>query len=181
MLRAMLADRVKLVARVEPREQPVYDLVLARSDGRLGPGITRSDVDCEARLAEQRAAAEAALAAGTAPPRPTPPDFTAPVSCSVRVRGDGMEGETTIASIARLFRAAAGRVVVDKTGLAGTYRMTLNFDRMASLRGPDTAATPGAAPSIFTAVQEQLGMRLEPSKAMQDTLVIERMERPTAN
>jgi len=183
MLRAMLADRFKLVARLEPREQPVYDLVLARADGRLGTGLTKSDVDCEARFAEQRAAAEAALAAGSVPPRPAPPDFNAPVSCSIRMMGDRMEGENTIANMAALFRPAAGRYVIDKTGLTGTYRMVITFDRMAGLRGPDTATTAAGtgAPSIFTAVQEQLGLNLVPSKAMRDTLVIDRLERPTEN
>lgn len=181
MLRAMLADRFKLVVRIEPREQPVYDLVLARSDGRLGPGITRSETDCEARFAAQRAETEAALAGGTVPQRPAL-DFNAPVTCSMRITGDRMDGENTIPNIARLFRAAAGRWVVDKTGLTGTYRVSLTYDRMMSLRGPDAAPpTPGAAPSIFTAVQEQLGMKLESSKAMRDTVVIERLERPTAN
>jgi uncharacterized protein (TIGR03435 family) len=181
MLRAMLEERMKLVVRVEPREQPVYDLVMARADGSLGPGITRSETDCEAKLAEQRAAVEAALAAGTAPPPPTRPDFNAPVSCTFSVAGERMDGESEIAGLARMLRSAAGRLVVDKTGLKGTYRIAMTFDRMAALRGPQTTAEPGGAPSVFTAVQEQLGMKLEASTAMRDTLIIERLERPTEN
>ena len=75
MLRAMLADRCKLVAHVENREQPVYDLVVARSDGKLGPNLQPSEVDCDAKTAADRAAAEAARAAGTIPPRPAMPDL----------------------------------------------------------------------------------------------------------
>ena len=59
--------------------------------------------------------------------------------------------------------------------------MTMEFDRMASIRGPDAAASPDAAPSVFTAVQEQLGLKLESSRAERDTLVIDRLDRPTEN
>src|SRR6185295_5908261 len=51
MLRGMLADRFKLVVHFEKREQPAYDLVLARRDGKLGPGLTRVDADCDAKIA----------------------------------------------------------------------------------------------------------------------------------
>src|SRR5262245_52638422 len=87
MMRAMLADRVKLLVHVENREQPVYDLVLARSDGRLGAGLTPIDTDCAAKLAAERAAAEGALQAGTPSPssRPGMPDFNAPPPpCTLR-------------------------------------------------------------------------------------------------
>jgi uncharacterized protein (TIGR03435 family) len=54
---------------------------------------------------------------------------------------------------------------------------------MAGLRGPETdvSATPSAAPSVFTAVQEQLGLKLESSRATLETLVIDRFERPSEN
>jgi len=67
MMRAMLADRFKLVTHIEKREQPVYDLMLLRSDGKLGPGLAPSENDCAARQAAQRSAAEAG-----APPPPPP-------------------------------------------------------------------------------------------------------------
>src|SRR5262245_47465457 len=60
MIRAMLADRFKLIAHVERREQPAYDLLLARSDGKLGPGVMPSGLDCVPVQAERAAAAEAA-------------------------------------------------------------------------------------------------------------------------
>ena len=69
MLRAMLADRFKLAAHVEKREVPVYDLVLARSDGRLGPGIQATATDC-ARIAAERAATDRGRYTA-APPRTT--------------------------------------------------------------------------------------------------------------
>lgn len=197
MLRAMLADRFKLVVHVEPREQPVFDLVLARDDGRLGPGITKVDVDCAAQLAER--AAEAARN-GPPAPRPGPPDLKVPPpSCSLRsldamVRdklGDGqgrlgalLEGEATMASLANFLRLSAGRQVVDKTGLPGSYRVRMNYDNRPPRLGPDTATTTDAAdaiPSVFTALREQLGLKLQSSKTVRDTLIIDRFERPTEN
>jgi uncharacterized protein (TIGR03435 family) len=180
MLRAMLADRFKLATHVETREQPVYDLVVARSDGRLGPSIKPSEADCIAKAAADRAAAEA-----TGNPVPPPPGVfdrnAPPPPCSMRT-GDGVEGDATMAFLATLLRGATGRLVVDKTGLSGSYRLALKFDRMAALRGPQTdTQAPDAGPSVFTAVQEQLGLKLESSRAMRDALIIDRFERPTEN
>jgi uncharacterized protein (TIGR03435 family) len=181
MLRAMLADRFKLAAHVEKREQSAFDLVLARSDGRLGSGIKPSEIDCVAKAAADRAEAEAALAAGTPPSRPALPDMKAPPpTCgSIRV-GNGMEGDMTMANLAMMLRGVggAGRPVVDKTGLTGSYRIKVEFDRMAS---PDIAPSPGGLPTVFTALPEQLGLKLESSKAERDVLVIDRLERPTDN
>jgi uncharacterized protein (TIGR03435 family) len=178
MMQAMLADRFKLLAHVENREQQVYDLVLARNDGRLGPGIKPSEYDCPAVQAAQRAAAEAALAAGT-PLTPTGIDLNALPPCVARMSGDRMEGDMTPATLATFLRSSAGRFVVDKTGLTGSYRVTLTFDRTAGIRGPNTDADAGL--SVFTAVQEQLGMKLESSRATRQTLVIDRLERISEN
>jgi uncharacterized protein (TIGR03435 family) len=198
MLRAMLADRFKLAVHFENREQPVYDLVLARRDGRLGPGLKPVDIDCAARIAADRAAAEAALNAGAPPPASQRPDLSAPPApCTMRTvgafmrdrtgdrqgrLGDLMEGETTMDNLAITLRFTAGRFVVNKTGLSGTYRVAMNFDLMAALRGPQVAAsTTDDAPPLFTAIQEQLGLKLESSRAPRDTLIIDRLERPTEN
>ena len=182
MIRAMLADRTRLQTHVEKRQLPVYDLVLARADGRLGAGIKPSEVDCVAKAAADRAAADAALAAGTPPPPRPIPDFNAPVpACSgVRVDG-GMEGDVTMEALVRLLRPTAGRPVVDKTGLKGSYRIKLQFDRALSNAGPDIAPTSDSLPSLFSALPAQLGLKLEASKAEQTVLVIDRLERPTEN
>jgi uncharacterized protein (TIGR03435 family) len=180
MMRAMLADRVKLVTHVETRELAVYDLVLARSDGRLGPGIKPSEVDCVAKAA----ADAAALAAGQPPPPRTFPDMNAPQPpCSGLNVTRGMEGDTTMENLARLLRGVggAGRPVVDKTGLSGSYRIKVEFDRAAGQRGPDIAPTPGSLPTVFSALPEQLGLKLVPSKAEREVLVIDRLDRPSEN
>jgi len=190
MLRAMLADRFKLVVHVEKREQPAYDLLLARSDGRLGPDITPTNHDCVRIQAERAAAQEAAVNAGTPPPPPQFPYVNAsPPPCMVRMIGarppavgDRMDADTTIANLAQMLDGfVLRRLVVDKTGLTGSYRMTMTFDRMASLKGPEVVPAPDAPPTIFTAIREQLGLKLEPSKAIRDTLIVDHVERPTEN
>lgn len=177
MLRAMLADRCKLAAHFEKREQPVYDLVVARSDGKLGPNLRPSEIDCEAKAAADRAAADAARAAGTIPSPSARPDFNGPAPpCSLRISLNGTEGDGTMDVLARLLRPAAGRLVIDKTGLKGSYRFSLPFNMLAA-RGPDAGSD--SSPSIFTALQEQLGLELESSKSSVDVLVVDHVEHPT--
>jgi uncharacterized protein (TIGR03435 family) len=185
MMRAMLAERFNFSAHVETRDQPSYDLVLARADRRLGPAIQPTEIDCAARAAAQRASAEAARTGGAPPP---PPAFTPPAPgaaappCSMRMTGNVMEGDVTMAGLASFLRPMAGRYVVDKTGLTGSYRIRLEAVRIAA--GPAVAPSPAATddvPSVFTALQEQLGLKLEPSRARVDVLVVDRIERPTAN
>jgi uncharacterized protein (TIGR03435 family) len=182
MMRALLAERFKFVAHMETQEQPAFDLVLARRDGTLGPGLKPSEVDCAARAAAPRAAADAARATGAPPPPPpafTPPTPGSPVPpCSMRMTGNVAEGDTTMAGVASLIRSMAGRYVVDKTGLRGSYRLKLEA-RLFQGPGPDaTAAGPDDTPSIFTALQEQLGLKLESSRAQVEVLVVDHIERP---
>jgi uncharacterized protein (TIGR03435 family) len=197
MLRAMLADRFKLALHVEKREQPAYDLVLAREDGRLGSGLKPVETDCARVVAERAAAAEAAIGAGAPQSPPRPVDLTAPPPpCMVRIidpmtrnfRGDRqgqlgslLEGETTMNDLALGLRMVVGRLVVNKTRLAGSYRMTMNFDGTSGRGGPALTPAETTAPSVFTAVQEQLGLKLEGSRADVDTLVIDRLEQPAEN
>lgn len=170
MWRAFFADRFKLKAHIEAREQPTYTLVLARADGRLGPNMKKIDYDCAAR--------SAAFLRGE---KLDPPPITsagAP-ACGMSMRG-GQTGGTVVTSggmtMARLAQSvwrAAGRVIVDQTGLTGDYEFTLTFSRPA---GP---ASDGEPPTIFTALQEQLGLKLEPTRGPVEVVVIDAAERPT--
>src|SRR5262245_47298315 len=74
-----------------------------------------------------------------------------------------------------------GRPVVNKTGLNGYYQIKVQFAAGLSAGAPGTTSTAGDLPDIFSALPAQLGLKLEPSKTERDTLVIERMERPTEN
>ena len=184
MMRAMLADRFKMVMHFEKREQPVYDLTVDRSDGRLGAGLVRIETDCAPQIAAQR---EAFAAGGPPGPRARPDLDAPPPPCTLRsVRGrtdpsDRLEGETTMANLAEFLWIPAGRFVVDKTGLTGSYRVKMNFDLLGSRRPPEVTPPPDAAPTVFTAIREQLGLKLESSRAQLDTLIIDRLERPTEN
>lgn len=104
MIRTMLAERLKMTVHFETRNQPVYDLIMARPDKRLGPMMKPSEVDCVAREAAERAAAEAARAAGVVPPIPARPPFdpNAPAApCTRRSLDNGTEGDYTMALLAQ--------------------------------------------------------------------------------
>jgi uncharacterized protein (TIGR03435 family) len=158
MLISLLRDRFGVVARKETRELPVYTLVTARPDRALGPRMRRSDVDCF--NAEARAKAQAAAAPGR-------------MVCGIRFdTGRLMAGSMSIANLVTSLSGASGRPVIDRTSLAGSFDIELEW-----------AATPDVpdAVSIFTAVQEQLGLKLESDTAALDVVVVERVERPTEN
>lgn len=86
-----------------------------------------------------------------------------------------------------LSRLQLGRQVVDRTGLTGRYDFVLQFSPTAAMRPllngqtQPLSAEDEALPSVFTAVQEQLGLKLEPAKVTVDELVIDRVERPSEN
>ena len=183
MMRTLLAERLNFKGHIETREAPAFDLVLARKDGRLGPDLqpSTSGVDCEARAAAQRAAMADSLASGTPSPFPRP-DPGAPVAaCSVRSGGNLIEGDAPIATMLLMIRMMAGQPVFDKTGLKGSYRIRLEA---APRRPPGLeSATPGISdpPDIFTALPEQLGLKLEPSKTTVNVLIVDHIDRPTEN
>ena len=170
MLRAMLADRFKLAVHYEIQERPVYALVVARADGRLGPNIKKSDLDCDAIQAARRAGSTDAF----------PATSNGAPACGMSMRGEqGMTvllGARPLSTLAASLGSGTGRVVVDKTGLKGNYDLTLRYvDR------PEPNAPPDSPPEIFTALQEQLGLKLEPDRAPLKILVIDHIEKPTEN
>jgi uncharacterized protein (TIGR03435 family) len=162
MVRSLLRDRFQLAAHIERRDLPVYLLVVARADGRLGPGLRRSSVDCTDPEARKKAAA----AAGDSR-----------MVCGITFNtGVFMAGGEAVSIMLSTLAAASGRAVLDRTGLTGAYDFEL---RWTPSLGAD--APPADAVSIFTAVQEQLGLRLESGTAPLDVLVIDRIERPSEN
>lgn len=175
MVRRMLTDRFKLKVRTEPREVDAYALVLARQDGRLGPGIQPSSVDCQA-VAEARKRGE------VAPPAPSERPQCGSMG-QVRNTPAGRvqsmrAGAVRLSSVVAIAQSALGRPVLDQTGLTGTYDIDLEFAR-EELRATPDAGTPSSAPSITTALQEQLGLRVVPGRHNMNVLVIEHVERPT--
>jgi uncharacterized protein (TIGR03435 family) len=186
MLRAMLADRFRLSTHVESHEQSAYDLVMARDDRRLGPGLKSVTTDCEQVTAERPAAPSTATPSADFSVPPPPCTFRM-AGAGIRDRvgdkqgrfGDLFEGEGTMESLAQALRPWAGRVVLNKTALSGSYQVRMNFDSFATRRGPAVVPPPDAPPSIFAAVQEQLGLKLESKTGFADVLVIDHVEHPT--
>jgi uncharacterized protein (TIGR03435 family) len=164
MLRHALADRFKLVLRSERREIPSYALVVARTDGRLGPQLTRSEAG------ECSGAPKAVLAAPNAPEPNFPMPCGSGFSRSAHVGARAMEFSTLVTSIS----SWADRVVFDRSGLMGKFDWDLQWS-MEPLT-PDAARPPGV--SLFTALREQLGLRLESQRGMADVIVVDGVERP---
>ena len=169
MLQALLADRFKLVAHTEQRRVPVYTLVLARSDGRLGPNLKPSSVDCTKQGRE-----------GAPPPAATPNPLAAIVRCGLRPGGPGDISVTgiPIPLFGTFLSIMQRRPVIDNTGLQGAYEIHLTW-------APDPLPGRSADPNtdgradFFTALQEQLGLKLESTRGPVDLLVIDRAEQPT--
>ena len=162
MVRSLLADRFKLVVHAETREMPIYALVLARSDGRLGPQF---------RPTQCGDAPPAAPAAGARPP------------CLNRgSQGSFVWHKFPMSQLTVFLTRQVQRAVVDRTGLTGTFDVNLTWtpDQI-----PQNVETLGVTPtdpnstSIFTAVQEQLGLKLESTRGPVEVLVIDSVEQPT--
>jgi uncharacterized protein (TIGR03435 family) len=176
MLQGLLADRLKLVARLEKREVSVLALMLARNDGKLGKNL----VESKGCVGPGSAAAKEASVGN------------APAGADTRICGPktGGFGRVILTGIPiQQFTALLGtmlsRTVVDKTGLTGRYDIDLTFTPEqpipANLNIPGPAADPNG-PSIYTAVREQLGLKLESQKDQEEVLVIDHVERqPSEN
>jgi len=168
MIRSLLEERFKLKAHRETRELPIYELVVARADGRLTPEMRRPAADCDA-----------AIAAGIPPPRqPGEPPPCGMMGGPARM----IAGGTTMQRLAANLTVRLDRIVFDKTGLAGRFAFTLAWtpDQI-----PTEAPPPGIppidpnGPALFTALQEQLGLKLQPAKGPVEVLVVDSIEHPT--
>jgi uncharacterized protein (TIGR03435 family) len=167
-MRTLLADRFKLVGRRETREMDTYAMVLAKP-GQPGPSLKPAAADCSPEaMAARRAAPQGSL----------PPLF-----CGLRFQGPG---KLALSGMPLSFYATSlsnqvGRFVVDKTGLEGRWDFTLSF-APAPAPGQQAEAVPGAldpgAPDLFTALREQLGIKLDAVKGPVDVFVIDSVERP---
>jgi uncharacterized protein (TIGR03435 family) len=181
MVQALLVERFKLQAHRETREVATYDLVVDRDDRRLGPRLRPSDIDCVARRA-------AARAGGPPPPPQGPPPDPSTVRpvCGLRQTPSMFAGNAvTMTQLAGALAPAAGRVVFDRTSLTGYFDIDVEWNPgQEQTPRPDGAPPPtvnSSAPPIFTAIREQLGLRLEGSRAPVDLVVVDAAERPTAN
>jgi bla regulator protein blaR1 len=170
MLQALLEDRFKLKIHRETREVPVYLLTVVKAS-KLRPFKEGSCTPNAVTFLPQT------LAEGQRPCKA----LVAARRGSVDVEG------ATILEFSKLLNLALDRPVIDKTGLTARFDFHLEFapdqatPRLVPGDDGATAADPGGAPSIFTALQEQLGLKLQPAKGPGEFLVIDHVERPSEN
>jgi uncharacterized protein (TIGR03435 family) len=160
MTQAVLEDRLKLKVHFGTKEVSMYQLVIAKGDPKLHeakPGDTYAN----------------GLKA---------PDGT-PIAGAGAMMGRGFftGQQVTISGLLNSLKGATGRDVIDKTGLTGKYDIALHWVADPHPTSPDSATPEDVGPSIFTALQEQLGLRLEPTKGDVKTLIIDHIEPPTPN
>lgn len=173
MLRALLAERFGLAAHTETREASVYALVRARNDQQLGPQLTSSSLDCSKPGAFL--SGSAGNASGAAIEK-----LQCGIISNVDANGGVLRGGgRSMADLARNLTGRVNRDVIDRTGLSGTYDFTLpwtpeNFQNPADNAGPSRDGT-----LIFTALQEQLGLKLEAQRGPVEFLIIDKVERPS--
>lgn len=163
MLLPFLADRFGLKFHHETRQLPVYELVIARGGLKMKES------------------------------KPDNPSGGAQPRHMTMINGRGnVEGQgSTTDSLAHVLSTQVGRTVLDKTGLTGMYDYSLNWtpdDAPPPMAGgpaggpPNSAPPPDAGgPSLFTALQEQLGLKLESEKGPVDVIVIDHIDKPTDN
>ena len=164
MMQSLLEDRFQLKAHRETREVPTFDLVVVK------PAKLRSSVEGSPPIP------------GMPPqPRGMLRTFTLgrPTSAAALVQtmyGNGV----SISNLAMQLESWAGRPVTDKTNLTGLFDIRLEFSIAASRPTTDSASDP-PGPSIFTAIQQELGLKLESAKGPIEVLVIDSVQKPSEN
>jgi uncharacterized protein (TIGR03435 family) len=168
MMRNMIVERMKVAGHVEEVERTTFAMVLARSDGKLGPQLKKSTLDCSPGAAASRP-----------PPSPSTASDDIMQRCGMRMGGGTIEsGGMLLDTFVRSLRGFAGGLVNNRTGLEGYYALTLHF-ALPRLNADPSAAASDDAPSFFTALQEQLGLKLVPEKTKVKIFVVDHIERPT--
>ncbi len=183
MVQGLLADRFKLVVNNTTETRPVYALVIAKGGLKMN----------------ETTPCTAPPPGFAPPPPPPPPPGASPVASqgpAARTRpqltgrpGDLVACELPVKGLVRVLQLSLDRPIVDQTGLTGNYSFELKwtpaFDEPGPMPGPSPSAEappPDASgPSIFTAIQEQLGLKLESTKGPVEALEIVHIEKPSEN
>jgi uncharacterized protein (TIGR03435 family) len=178
MLRSLLAERFKMAVHRETSEQPVYALVVAKN----GPKMKVSEADPNSpppdRGRTTASDGSGAVDCGPRGERPFPAGW-------MMNKGPGhVQGHSmNMASVVKLLGALVGRPVVDQTGLNGLYDFDLEYAPDEIQRTPPAEAAHDIdGPSLFTAVQSQLGLKLQAGKGPVERIVVDHIEKvPTEN
>ena len=177
MMQALLADRFQLKVHRETRELPVYELTVAKGGSKLQPPKPGSCLSPEAN----------------APPVPGPATPCGRVVMMISGSGARMQGgQVSMAELVRVLSNVLARTVVDQTGYTGEFDVHLEFSPDESLgglptpKGPDDPRVPTIPadpnhPTIFAAMQEQLGIKVQSAKGPVEVIVIDHVERPSGN
>jgi uncharacterized protein (TIGR03435 family) len=174
---------------------PVFALVTVRSDKKLGPRIRATTSDCaglagQSTLKEKEGKGKSRRTdiGGGASPDPAAPGQRPP--CTIKMEPGLMSASAmTMATLASSLSGAVPRTVLDRTGIAGAFEMKLTWtpDQMPKdSAGGNPSKSKGvkidpSGPSVFTALREQLGLKLESTKGPVDVLVIDSVEHPREN
>jgi uncharacterized protein (TIGR03435 family) len=175
--RTLLADRFKLKLHTETRQMDIYQLVMAKPGGSPGPALKPANDECGQMNAGR---------GGRQGPPPTRPDGT-PVICGMigragQLRFNGMP----LSEFAKGLAGQVGRFVVDRTGLTGEWMFDLTYQARLP---PNVQLPPGVeppavdpnVPDLFTAIQEQLGLKLESVKGPVEVMVVDSIDHPIAD
>ena len=170
LLQALLRDRFRLMVHRETRQMATFALRLARSDGKLGPQLRRSNFDCAAYLRGSHPPAEL----GSVSP------------CSMRINRGSLSGRAvSVAQLAAALAPFVQRFTVEQTGLSGGFDVELTWTperaNAANAASPVPPQGEPSEPSLFAAVHEQLGLKLASETAPVEALVIDRVEEPGEN
>jgi uncharacterized protein (TIGR03435 family) len=173
MLQNLLIERFSIKLHVETRSLPIYALVRAREDGRLGPDLHVAG--CEGYSSGPGPCGTP----GSIERHPGELTHTqtgrSPAGRSMAMRG------ATMPALASSLSAMLNRPVVDRTGLDGRFELALRYT-MPGARSPSTSSdgthVQGAAPELFTAIKEQLGLKLEATRGPVEVLVVDSAEHP---
>jgi uncharacterized protein (TIGR03435 family) len=168
MLQTLLSERFKLRVHYETHERPIYALTVARADGRTPAGLVRSKIDCDAVAAARREGRTADI--------PAPANGAPACGFGSSYGPEGVTlrfGGGPLSRLSESLSVPDGRIIVDKTGLTGGYEFTLTYKQQPE-PGDDRA-------SLFTALEEQLGLKLVSDRAPLQVLAIDQIERPTEN
>jgi uncharacterized protein (TIGR03435 family) len=188
MTQNLLVERFALKVHTETRSLPIYALVMARADGQLGPNLHATD--CESFSSGQGPCGTDALNGRGRPTGAGSGGGGTMVSDagggrargyggSVGASGSGpsMTSMGSMAAFASSLSRTVNRPVVDRTGLTGRFQLTLDYTMPGSPAPANGDSTP-RAPELFTALQEQLGLKLEATRGPVEVLVVDSAEHP---
>jgi uncharacterized protein (TIGR03435 family) len=160
-IQSLLADRFQLKAHWETREMATYNLVAAKGGIKLKLAEDQTPIGLDNQ--------DRGVVRTIAKP--------SPAGILLNMSGKALPIDTLVSAL----QSYAGRPVFDKTGLGGMFDVTLQFFLESSNPPQQTTASDPSGPILATAIEEQLGLKLESAKGPVEVLVIDSLQRPTEN